>query len=116
MKKIIVMISLLLAFTAAVFCAEADEITGQVQDATSFMGSKAKQDSLLGGFTPGVIIAGIIFGTFGLYAFGRGKKRQNFWLMIIGVALMVFPYFVRETLPTIIVGSLLCVAFYYKRN
>jgi hypothetical protein len=116
MNKIIILIVIMFGLSVAIFCSEADEITGQVQDATSIMGSKAKQDKLIAGFSPGALVAGILFGTFGIYAFGRGKKRQNFWLMIIGVALMVYPYFVRETVYIIIVGSLLCAAFYYKRN
>ena len=117
MKKSLIIVFVLLCLTAAVYCEETQkDIENQVQDATSLMGSKANQDKMIAGFTPGALIAGIVFGTFGIYAFGRGKKRQNMPLMLIGVALMVFPYFVRETIWTIVVGGLLCVAFYYKRN
>lgn len=116
MKKSLMIVLIILSLTAVVFCTETEDIAGQVTDATSMMGSKAKQDNMIAGFSPGALVAGILFGTFGIYSFGRGKKRQNVMLMLIGVALMVFPYFVRETAWTIVVGALLCGAFYYKRN
>ena len=116
MKKSMIVLFVLLSLTAAVYCGEMEDLTGQVQDATSLMGSKAKQDNMIAGFEPGALIAGIAFATFGLYAFGRGKKRQNVPLMLIGVALLAFPYFVRETLWTIVIGGLLCVGFYFRRN
>ena len=116
MKKSLILFFVLTCLTSVVYCGEMEDIAGQVQDATSLMGSKAKQDSMIAGFEPGALIAGIAFATFGLYAFGRGKKRQNMPLMLIGIALLVFPYFVRETVWTIVIGGLLCVGFYFKRN
>lgn len=116
MKKYLILILVVFSLAAPAYCGEMEELSGQAEDAASLMGSKAKQDNMIMGFQPGALIAGIVFATFGLYAFGRGKKRQNMPLMFIGVALLVFPYFVRETLWTIVVGGILCVGFYFKRN
>jgi len=40
------------------------------------------------------LLAGLIFGTIGLGAFSYGKKLELWQPRAIGVALMVYPYFV----------------------
>lgn len=47
--------------------------------------------------TPAVLIAGLIFGTIGLLAFRYGKSESLFMPMLVGMALMVYPYFVEQT-------------------
>jgi hypothetical protein len=43
------------------------------------------------------LMGGLIFGSIGFVAFIYGK-RMNIWrAMFIGIALMVFPYFVEDT-------------------
>ena len=115
MKKLSLIMLNLICAAAAVFGSEADDITGQVNNASSLM-PKGTEQGIMSQFTPGMIITGAVFGAFGVYAFGRGKKRQNGMLMAIGVGLLIYPWFVPNLLLNIIIGSLLCVAFYYKRN
>ena len=116
MKKLAFMFSGFFYFAAAVFATETDDITGQVNNATSMMPDKATQDGLMASLSPGMIISGAVFGAFGLYAFNRGKKRQDALLIAIGIALLVYPWFVTNLLLNILIGGLLCGAFYYKRN
>ena len=45
-------------------------------------------------FDIGNIIAGLIFGVFGFYIFRRGRQVSNMKSVLIGLALMIYPYFV----------------------
>ncbi len=52
-----------------------------------------------------LIISSIGFGYF-IY----GKKSVEFSFMIAGAIMMIFPYFVREDLLSILLGIVLCAA------
>jgi len=52
-----------------------------------------------------MIISSIGFGYF-IY----GKKVVEFGFMIAGAIMMVFPYFIRDDVLSILLGILLCVA------
>ena len=62
------------------------------------------------------IIGGIIFGIIGWYAFIHGKKEKNWRPMVIGIALMVYPYFVTNTILAFAVGIALTAALYFWRE
>lgn len=65
---------------------------------------------------PEVLFAWILFGAIGTAAFVHGK-RQGLWIpMVLGIALMGFPYVVTETLPVFLVGTGLTVAAYMFRE
>jgi hypothetical protein len=68
-----------------------------------------------GGFNWWNIITGFIFGIVGWYAFMHGWKSKSIRPSIIGVALMIYPYFVSNTVLSIIIGLALCAALYYWR-
>ncbi len=53
------------------------------------------------------IIAGIFFGMIGLIIFKEGKKRSSTELFFLGVALMVYPYFITDDIWVWVVGVLL---------
>jgi len=61
------------------------------------------------------IIWGLIFGSIGLGYFVYGKKQKSIVPLISGLGLMVFPYFVSNTLLLMIVGLLLSVIPYFIR-
>jgi hypothetical protein len=58
-------------------------------------------------FSANNIIAGIIFGLFGLLLFKEGKKRTDSNLYFIGLALIVYPYMITDALLVWIVGFVL---------
>jgi hypothetical protein len=58
--------------------------------------------------TPAVLFAGLLFGVIGLAGFTYGKKNALWKPMVIGLALMVFPYFVGETWLLYAIGAALC--------
>jgi len=62
------------------------------------------------------IAAYIIFGAVGFVAFIYGKKNAFWRPMVIGVALMAYPYFVSGTLMLYFIGVALTAALYFWRE
>lgn len=62
------------------------------------------------------LIAGLIFGIVGLYVFRRGRKESSMRLVMLGLALMIYPYFVDGATLNWVVGFLLSGASYYYWN
>lgn len=58
------------------------------------------------------VIASIIFGSIGFAAFVYGKKQLNFKALVIGVILMVYPYFVANTIAVYAIGAVLTLALF----
>jgi len=56
------------------------------------------------------IFASIIFGSIGFAAFIYGRKQSSFKALVIGIILMVFPYFVPNTIAIYAIGSVLTLA------
>ena len=69
-----------------------------------------------GGFNWWNIIGGIIFGIVGWYAFIHGKREKSWRPMGIGIALMVYPYFVPNPWISVSVGLALCAALYFWKE
>ncbi len=47
-------------------------------------------------FSVSSIMAGFVFGTFGLYFMRLGKKDANIRQAVIGMLMLVYPYFVEN--------------------
>ena len=62
------------------------------------------------------IFAGIVFGSIGFGAFIYGKKQSDFKMLGIGVVLMVYPYFVQNTIAVYSIGALLIAALIVFRD
>jgi hypothetical protein len=57
-------------------------------------------------FSAANLIGGLVFGSIGFVAFMYGK-RMNLWkAMFVGLALMVYPYFVSNDIAMIVVGAI----------
>jgi hypothetical protein len=69
-----------------------------------------------GGIDWGYWIANILFGIIGWYAFIHGKREKSWRPMVIGIVLMVYPYFVSNTLLTFAIGIALTAALYFWRE
>jgi len=67
-------------------------------------------------FSTAKITAWIIFGVIGFAAFLYGKKNKSFRPMIIGAALMAYPYFISGTFFLYLVGITLTAALYFWRE
>jgi hypothetical protein len=66
--------------------------------------------------SPAVLFASILFGLVGAVAFGYGKKNAAWPPMLIGLALIVFPYFVSATWLLYAIGGALCVLLFMFRE
>jgi hypothetical protein len=62
------------------------------------------------------LFASLIFGVIGIVAFRYGKKNTLFMPMILGIALMAFPYFVPETWLLYVIGIVLTGAVWFSRH
>ncbi|PIP80691.1 MAG: hypothetical protein COW84_03870 [Gammaproteobacteria bacterium CG22_combo_CG10-13_8_21_14_all_40_8] len=56
------------------------------------------------------LLVSLLFGSIGLGYFIYGKKQSDLMVKWMGIALMVYPYFVENTLARVIVGVLLMLA------
>ena len=61
-------------------------------------------NDLTGGYSKGSIIAMVIFSIIGLGYFAYGKKSRQFLLLLCGIALMGYSYFVDGTGYIILIG------------
>ena len=58
-------------------------------------------------FTAANLFGQILFGAIGLAAFIYGRKQSSFKAMLLGVAIMAYPYFVAETWLLYTIGGVL---------
>lgn len=68
------------------------------------------------GFNFAKLFAYLMFGLIGTAAFIYGKKNVSWRAMALGVALMVYPYFVSATLPLYLIGIALTAALFFWRD
>jgi hypothetical protein len=66
--------------------------------------------------TPAYLIGMLLFSLIGFAAFRYGGKRSNPPVRWIGLALMLYPYVVSDTLLLYVVGAALCGAIYWFRH
>jgi hypothetical protein len=59
------------------------------------------------------IFAGLIFGVMGIYVFREGKRRLDYPLIFVGLALMFYPYLTSGEWATWGVGIGLSALTYY---
>ena len=61
------------------------------------------------------LLWGLLFGSIGLGFLIYGRKQRAVVPLICGLALMVFPYFVSNTLLLVIIGVVLMAIPYFFR-
>ena len=62
------------------------------------------------------LIAGLIFGSIGFVVFFYGKRMHLWWPMFLGLALMVYPYFVSSELGLWVAGIVGSASLWLVRN
>ncbi len=60
------------------------------------------------------LFASLVFGGIGFVAFVYGKKQADFKSLGIGIALMVYPYFVTSLLWSCIIGVALTALLFVQ--
>lgn len=66
--------------------------------------------------TPGYLFSAILFGAVGMGAFVHGKRTGSAKNMLIGVALMGYPYFISEDWLVFAIGAGLSFLLYFLRE
>jgi drug/metabolite transporter (DMT)-like permease len=66
--------------------------------------------------SPAALFASIAFGIVGMVAFRHGKRYGLWQPLVIGIALMVYPYFIDQTWLLYGIGCALCGALYFLRE
>ena len=61
-------------------------------------------------------MGGLLFGTLGIGVFMYGKKMASWKPLVIGIALMAYPYFVPQTWLIYTIGCALCLLLYVFRD
>lgn len=61
------------------------------------------------------LLWGLLFGSFGLGYFVYGKRQRAVVPLVCGLALMIFPYFVSNTILVVAIGVVLIVIPYFVR-
>ncbi|MEO8134368.1 MAG: hypothetical protein ABI831_10355 [Betaproteobacteria bacterium] len=62
------------------------------------------------------LFGALLFGTIGMAAIIYGRKSAQWKPMLVGVALVAFPYFVAQTWQLYAIGGALCVALFLFRD
>ncbi|MGC2032554.1 MAG: hypothetical protein WA642_21230 [Steroidobacteraceae bacterium] len=62
-----------------------------------------------------VLLWGLLFGSIGLGYFIYGKKQRAVVPLVCGLGLMIFPYFVSNTMLLVGVGAMLIAIPYFLR-
>ena len=100
-------------FGSAAFGQDAQQLAAQV---TSLGDGGGLGKDLFSGFSGAWLFAGVLFGLIGFAAFRYGKKTSQYRAMIIGVILMVYPYFFKNTIALYFIGSVLTILLFYPRK
>ena len=62
---------------------------------------------------PSTLFVIIVFSAVGCAAFRRGKREGNVICLLLGIALMVYPYFVQGLALNALIGAALSAAVWY---
>lgn len=63
---------------------------------------------------PWTLALGVFFGTIGIVALRRGKTETNVTCILLGIALLVFPYFIGGVVPTLVIGVALTAGVWFS--
>jgi hypothetical protein len=61
------------------------------------------------------LLWGLLFSSIGLGFFVYGRKQRAVVPLVCGLALMVFPYFISDTILLVVIGAALTVLPYFIR-
>jgi len=67
-------------------------------------------------FSAANLIGGFVFGSIGFVAFVYGKKMHLWKPMFVGIALMIYPYFVNNDAAMIVIGLFGSTALFFCRE
>lgn len=66
--------------------------------------------------SPSALFASMFFGIVGFAAFIYARNTRTWHPLVIGIALMVFPYFIEQTWLLYTIGCALCAGLFVFRG
>ncbi|MBU0468184.1 MAG: hypothetical protein KKF78_09715 [Candidatus Omnitrophica bacterium] len=114
MKIAILILMAIAILTSIGYCQNTQELIGQINKIYS--ADKSAGNSLIAGFSMAGFLGGILFGSIGFVAFMYGKRNSEFRPMILGILLISYPYFLKNTIALYIVGIALTVVLFVWRE
>jgi hypothetical protein len=67
-------------------------------------------------FSAANLIGGLVFGSIGFVAFVHGKRMNRWKPMLLGIGLMVYPYFISDDKIMLIIGILGSSTLFFTRE
>jgi hypothetical protein len=67
-------------------------------------------------FSAANLIGGLVFGSIGFVAFVYGKRMSLWKPMFLGLALMIYPYFVSDDKIMLAIGIVASAALFFVRE
>src|SRR3990167_2377004 len=95
---------ILAGILACCVSAHAQDSEGLYNAAVEISSGTKTTGSVTSGFSVWGMAGGLVFGSIGFVAFMYGKKNTSAQPMILGIALMAYPYFVRDVLAVYALG------------
>jgi hypothetical protein len=83
---------------------------------TTFVGAPLALKIDIVSFSAANLIGGFVFGSIGFVAFVYGKKMNLWKPMFLGIALMVYPYFINNDAIMIVIGLFGSTALFFVRE
>lgn len=72
-------------------------------------------NAAMAGMDGASLLWGLVFGSIGFAYFMYGKKQSALVPALTGVMLMVYPYFVSNTVALVLIGAVLMAVPYFVR-
>ena len=113
-KNLLLAIAIITILNVPVYSQKNQELIEQVSK--MYTGDAASGSNLIGGFSFWGLFGGIVFSGIGFVALVYGKRSAKFRPMIIGIALIAYPYFLRGTIALYLTGIALTTALYFFRE
>jgi hypothetical protein len=67
-------------------------------------------------FSGANLIGGLLFGSIGFVAFVYGKRMHIWKPMLLGIALMAYPYFIENDITLFVIGAVGTAALFLFRD
>lgn len=68
------------------------------------------------GLSTANLIGNLLFSSVGFVAFIYGKRRNVWKVMLCGLGLMIYPYFIGDTAAMYVIGCLGTAAIFFLRD
>ena len=91
----------------------------KMEELISDLGNQGTADAASGGFQlpePLSLVGMVLFSMLGMWAFKEGRREANIKQLLLGIALVGYPYFTPEPWQVWLIGIALSVAVFKVRE